>query len=358
MKAPVFCFLALSFLASCVSPTNERDNQTEDQGEWNSKLPDNFFDEQEQDTEGGGLTNLRNPSQKDPIPKDGKREPKKFPEYHSNYNFLRSDRTLVLPDELSDIAGLSLSPDGRSLVALNYKDGDIHYINKWNGDLEHSVRFKRRGNYKGIEAVRNDVFIIKENGTVYHISELDSDKPKTKSFNTPLNVKFAIQGLTYHPIRNELLIACQGNDGDEAFDDSKSIYVFDLDSKQLFRQPMFLIEDQDIFDYLNQYQPPLEEGDELFYKPPKEKPFKPSAIAIHPRTDELFLISSYNMMLIILSEEGKLLHAEKLDPFLLVEPEGMCFDMDGTLYISSKGSKGSTGKIHRFSQLARSRHPS
>ncbi len=359
MKAPVILLLIALFFTACVTPSNDGgENQSSDQGEWNSKLPASFFEQGEESLASSGVTNLRNPSRKDPLSNGDEEQKKIYPQYHSQYNFLRADRTLTLPAEMSDIAGLSLSPDGYSLIALNYKDGDIHYIDKWRGDYEYGVRFKHRGRYEGIEAVRNDVFIVKENGSIVHVSELDSEKPKTKTFNTPLNAKFAVQGLTYHPIRNELLLACQGNDGDRAFDDSESIYVFDLDSKELFRQPMFLIEDQAIFDYLNQQRPPLEEGDELFYKPPTEKPFEPSAIAIHPRTDELFLISASSMLLVILSEDGDLLHAERLDPFLFTEPEGMCFDLDGTLYISSKGGRGSTGKIHLFSPQFRNRHPS
>ena len=359
MKAPVIFLICSIFFTACVTPPSDGDeNEASAQGEWNSKLPASFFEQGEQDLASSGITNLRNPSHKDPLDEKEGDGPKIFPEYHSQYNFLRPDRTLYLPAELSEIAGLSISPDGRSLIALNHKDGDIHYIDKWRGDLEYSVRFKHRGRYKGIETVRHDVFIVKENGSVVHVSELGAEKPKTKTFNTPLNAKFAVHGLTYHPIRNELLLACQGNDGDRAFDDSESIYVFDLESKELFRQPMFLIEDQAIFDYLRQQGPPLEEGDELFYTPPKEKPFEPSAIAIHPQTDELFLISASSMLLVILSEDGELRHAERLDPFLFDEPEGMCFDLDGTLFISSKGGRGVSGKILLFDPQRINRHPS
>ena len=94
MKVPVICFLAALFLSSCVSPTNERDQTSDEQGEWNSKLPDNFFDEQEESSQ-GGVTNLRDPDQKDPLTAKKKREAKFFPEYNVNYNFLRADRTLA-----------------------------------------------------------------------------------------------------------------------------------------------------------------------------------------------------------------------------------------------------------------------
>ena len=254
---------------ACVSPSNEERENVNEQGEWSDALPSRFFDQQNNTAQPNTLTNLRDPDQKDSL--EG--APRTFAPYPIAYNLLRADRSLSLPEKLGNIAGLSTSPDGRSLVALNYKDGDIHYINMWNGELEKSVRFKRRGQYKGIESVRNDIFIIKENGSVFHVSELHTGKPKTKVFNTHLNAKYAVHGLAYHPFRNELLLACQGNDGDEAFDNSKSIYVFDLDSKEVFRQPMFLIEDQDIIDFMNQFKSPEEEGDELFYQPALEKTF-------------------------------------------------------------------------------------
>ena len=49
----------------------------------------------------------------------------------------------------------------------------------------------------------------------------------------------------------------------------------------------------------------------------------------------------------VISQEGQLLHIEKLRKEVHAQPEGLCFDQDGTLYIANEG-KGAKGRILRF----------
>lgn len=362
MKSPLsFVFLLFCIaISGCLSPPDKNDNGIPDDEEWDNKLPKRLFEENAGTV---GLTHLRNPSEVDMIDGDGERDgtgKKHFDRYRMSYNMLEPDETINLRVDLDDITGLSMAPDGDGLIATNFRDGEIHYLSFY-GELDGSVWFKRRGKYTGIEAVRDDIFVVKENGTIFHISELHSDKPKRKVFNTLLNNKHKVHGLCYHPVQNELLLVCQGNGGNGATGESKSIFVFDLDRKELLRQPMFFIEDKDIIAYLDYFRPETEEeedGDALFYDVPTTKSFVPSAIAIHPSSDEIFLISSSSMQLIVLSEDGELLYVEQLDPFVFSRPEGMCFDVDGTLYITSKGGPGKSGKIMRFDRSRRNWHPS
>ena len=70
------------------------------------------------------------------------------------------------------------------------------------------------------------------------------------------------------------------------------------------------------------------------------KAFAPSGIAIHPITKEVFLLSSPGKLLVVLDENGKIKDAQKLSPKYMKQPEGICFDRDGTLYITSEGDGG------------------
>ena len=365
MKSPVLIacskigtiLLLLSFciLPSCLTPSDKDGNGVPDDEDWNEKIPDELFEENEDRI---GITHLRNPTEMDIIEKESGTGRKHFDKYDSSYDLLHADETINLPAELSDITGLSIAPEGDGLIATNFRDGEIHFID-FDGELDKTTWFKRRGKYTGIEAVRSDIFIAKENGSIFHISELHSTKPKRKVFNTLLNAKHKVHGLCYNPIQNELLLVCQGNGDDKSTGESKSIFAFDLDRKELLRQPLFFIENEDIMDYLEYFHPKTEDdGEALFYDIPVTKPFIPSAIAIHPSTDEIYLVSSSSMQLVILSDDGDLLYVEQLDPFVFSRPEGMCFDLDGTLYMSSKGGKGSSGKIMRFDPQRRNRHPS
>ena len=65
--------------------------------------------------------------------------------------------------------------------------------------------------------------------------------------------------------------------------------------------------------------------------------FKPSALAIHPRSGNLYILASVGKTLIVLGEDNRILHVELLDPELFPQPEGLAFSDEGHLLISSEG---------------------
>ena len=67
--------------------------------------------------------------------------------------------------------------------------------------------------------------------------------------------------------------------------------------------------------------------------------FKPSALAVHPITGELFVLSSVLKVLVVLAEDGSITAVLPLDGELLEQPEGMAFLPNGDLFISSEGVK-------------------
>ena len=341
MKLPIVFPLLIFSFTSCITPP-ESDHDHDHDGYYEIEAPT------------VAINDLRNPGVSTTV--GGGR--KAFKIYNISYDLTNPDRVFAMPEKLNKIEGLSISPDGYSLILANHKDGEIHYINKWRGDYEKSVRYRKRARYRGIEAVQDDVFSIRENGVIVHASELHTDKPQSRVINTKLNAKYVVGGLAYYPKHNELLIACQGNDGDEAFDDSRGIYIFDINRDELMFPPMFLVNDEEILDYINSAHALKDAGHYHFHEPIRSVRFLPSAIAVHPQTDEIYVLSAANLLVAILSEEGKLLHVEELDPVLFREPSGMCIDVNGDLFISSKGAQGESGEILRFSKGAKNRYPS
>jgi uncharacterized protein YjiK len=75
--------------------------------------------------------------------------------------------------------------------------------------------------------------------------------------------------------------------------------------------------------------------------------FSPSGIAIHPNTELVYILSSVGKLLVILTPNGSIHHIEKLNKEIHKQPEGICFEKDGTLWISTEG-KGGTAKIFEF----------
>ena len=65
--------------------------------------------------------------------------------------------------------------------------------------------------------------------------------------------------------------------------------------------------------------------------------FKPSGIAIHPNSRDVYVISSAAKCLIVLNDKGDLKSAHHLPRSIFRQPEGITFDDDLNLYISNEG---------------------
>lgn len=269
--------------------------------------------------------------------------------YRFPYDLTKPDKEYKLSKKLTEISGLSLSPDGQQLVANNDEQGKIFFLNKSNGDIEREVKFNHGGDYEGIESVGEKIYVLKSNGDLYKVKDLDKDKPDVKDYNTKLNSKFDVEGLGYDAATNRLLLACKGKAGDgKDLKGTRAVYGFDLEKDKLEKEPIYIIDRKNIKDHFesdNISQKLLD----VFTSDYASDAFAPSGIAIHPKTSDICIISSVGKLLVILSPSGEIKYMEKLDASIFKQPEGICFDTDGTLFISTEG-RGGKGKIFRFSQ--------
>jgi uncharacterized protein YjiK len=74
----------------------------------------------------------------------------------------------------------------------------------------------------------------------------------------------------------------------------------------------------------------------------KDIDFRPSGIAVHPKSSELYLISTTARLLLVLGPEGDFRRVAELDRDDHPQPEGICFQPDGDLWIASEGRKKSS----------------
>ena len=71
-------------------------------------------------------------------------------------------------------------------------------------------------------------------------------------------------------------------------------------------------------------------------KQDKEIKLRPSAAAINPVTNELYVLASINKLLIVTDRAGKLIETFELDPDIYPQPEGMAFTPWGDLIITNE----------------------
>jgi len=80
----------------------------------------------------------------------------------------------------------------------------------------------------------------------------------------------------------------------------------------------------------------------------KKSTFHPSALALHPLTNEWYIVSSVNKALIVTDKNWKIKNVYHLSTNVYNQPEGIAFDKQGNLYISNEGSETTVGNILRF----------
>lgn len=113
------------------------------------------------------------------------------------------------------------------------------------------------------------------------------------------------------------------------------IFAYDPEKKILDKEPVFVFDKDDIADYAKKHDIKLPgnrgKSDSTEFK------FNISAIALHPFSGKLYLLSAADHALFVFSKKGKLEHIEMLDPKLFNKPEGITFHKNGDMFITNEG---------------------
>lgn len=273
------------------------------------------------------------------------------PDYPFSYRLDQPDATFKLHNDLVEISGLSLSNDPRYLLAVNDEEGKVFFIDKKTGEIEKDEKFGKSGDYEGVEMVGDMLYAVRNSGTIVAVENLGKEDKKDESYNTALDPDNDVEGLCFDSATNRLLLACKGEAGKGGeFRLKRAVYGFDLEKKELVEDPVFIIDREEIRIFAEKLGKKVPKLIEILAPDSSSSSFAPSGIAIHPITKDIYLISSVGKVLVILNPDGKIVHLERLDSTLFRQPEGICFEADGTMYIASEG-KGGKGRLFRFNSL-------
>ncbi len=272
-------------------------------------------------------------------------------DYTFPYQISKPDQSWELPTRLVEISGLSYI-DEDHLACVQDEKGNIYIFNLKIGEVDRKIDFAGAGDYEGVEVVGDDAWVLKSNGSLYHVIDFLSESGlTTKVYTTDLSRKNDAEGLGYDPANNNLLVACKGHpfvDKKEG-KEFKSIYNFSLETLTLDLNPYFLIE-MDSIKYYKHYNTMTQLGVELLAHIDHSKgdvSFQPSGIAVHPLSDNIYILGAVGDLLMVFSREGQMLAMLKLRSKYHPQPEGICFSPDGTMYISNEGD-GGDGTILKF----------
>lgn len=272
------------------------------------------------------------------------------------YNFDAPNLVGNLDAELDEISGLSLAPgQPHELLVVQDELGKVFRLNAQTGAILWATTFWKDGDYEGVEAVGDDIWVVKNTGTLYQIKDAGKVSQTTEKYNTDLTSDNDVEGLAYDASRNRLLLACKKDAKDDGNDkDGRYIFAFDLETKKLSKKPAFAIEREAVERFLASCSK-TNKHDKLcsFFVNRDEFDLAPSAIAVHPITGELFITSSVGKVMMVLNPNGQIAYLHKLDKTFFPQPEGLAFEADGTLFISTEKKKKAPARVYRLTYRAR-----
>lgn len=245
----------------------------------------------------------------------------------SPYSFLEPTKIIDLPDIIREVSGISLVNDS-IMYCVQDELGIAFKYNLISEKIENLIRFTDIGDFEDIVVWQNTISILRSDGAIFQLNESNFNgvcQPRLLSTNS-LN----IEGLTYDLNSGRYLMVSkdmpiEGNPLE------RTIYAF----KNLEDQTQLIqtINVNDIKSFIEINYPGL---DLQYFQ------FNPSAIAVHPLTQEIYILSATNRMLVVY-ENGNIKNVYPLPSEIYYKPEGLTFASNGTLYISSEGAKnGST----------------
>jgi len=252
------------------------------------------------------------------------------------YTFDNPQQNWQLDFALQEISGLDFDASTDKLVAVNDEKGNVYAIDPYTGRSEKLYEFHKNGDYEGIAVVDKHHYVLKSNGKLYRYN---LKKEKTKEIETKLSAKNDCEGLCYNASSQRLLIACKGMPLDER-KNIKAVYKYSIEEQKVSKKPVVEINLQVL----------KEKGEEAELTPNQQwriRRFSPSGIAIHPQTHDYYILSARGSMLLVINEEQKIEHLVFLNITQLPQPEGICFDKDHNLFISSEG-KADRGKLLKY----------
>jgi DNA-binding beta-propeller fold protein YncE len=243
----------------------------------------------------------------------------------------------TMPAELLEISGISLMDDQR-IACVQDERGSLFIYNLSTSRIEKEIPFAGTGDYEAVTKAGSHFYIMRSDGHIYEIDPA-AKKPLVREFDAEFGKKHDIEAMSYDASQKRLLIADKtgGSDG------TRDIYALDLATGKMNSKPVYQIDLTSLVVGADKGKG-KKKGDKKKGDKKDDKKvanaLQPSAMAINPRTGEIYITDGGESTLLILDRSGKTKRFIQLDKSDFPQPEGLTVSPNGEVYISSEGAKG------------------
>jgi uncharacterized protein YjiK len=238
-----------------------------------------------------------------------------------HYRLDKPDKRYELPDKLQEISGLSHMGSKR-LLAIQDEKGNLYRVDLKDGDVDKLGDFAKSGDYEGVLALGDSAWVLRSDGELFAIQCcLKGDEWTIDRFSSPQE-GWDAEGLAYDPATQLIYVAIKNVVKDD--EGHRYIMRFDPARGEYLSRPIKVN---------------MESIRKAFDKDDANDKFHPSALAVHPISGHIYVLASSGNKLAVIDQQGKLKDSQSLAANRFRQPEGICFDKDGDMYIASEGRK-------------------
>ncbi|WP_134088053.1 SdiA-regulated domain-containing protein [Olivibacter sp. XZL3] len=250
----------------------------------------------------------------------------------ANYHLDRPER-IELPAELKEVSGITfLNGDPNTLFAQQDEDGHLYYLRPGDKSANY-IKFAEQGDYEDLTINNKHFVLLRSDGSFFSFPLQQPDRADTRAvMSEKILPKGEYESLATSTADNRLYVLCKQCNVDKKTSQTTG-YVIKLEANgKLTRTESFVIDNKEISKHTKL----------------KGKAFRPSALAKNEKTNEWYILSSINKLLVIADNNWKVKEAHLLDPKLFNQPEGMAFDKDNNLYISNEAGDTEKATLLKF----------
>ena len=236
-----------------------------------------------------------------------------------HYNF-STPFTDKLDLKLMEVSGIAWDTKSNTFLAINDESGKLFFLDKESKLISAEYEFGVKGDYEDVAILNGITYILSSDGTIFKFIKDSTGKifgPEIGSIG--LGGINDFETMYADPARKALVLICKNCKSDDA--NTVSAFAFYPDSIGFDNKPLFTIDALKVKEL----------------SPNKTSKLQPSAAAIHPVLQKLFILSSASHQLVITDLNGKVESVYRLSPKLFPQPEGITFKNNGDMYISNEG---------------------
>lgn len=243
---------------------------------------------------------------------------------------LSKPQKFTMPEALLEISGIAFK-NGNSDTVYTQQDeaGKLFHFKLGNPAIA-ETRFGKKGDYEDVTICKDTIIMLRSDGTLFSfpLNEVNANEVTNVQEWKDLVPEGEYEGMYADDSTNTLYVLCK------QCNNNTGGYKLKINAGTIAALGSFTIDDKMIEQLAGE----------------KKIKFRPAALAKNPITNQWYILSSVNKLLVVADENFIVKETCKLSSTLFSQPEGIAFDKMGNLFISNEGSGADAGNILQFNR--------